>query len=63
MAAKRMVPGDPAGDAEFDAAFDRLTRTVDFQQADVMHPVRGNAVYTSGVVLWMLVYMFVCRKS
>ena len=56
MAAKRMVPGDPARDAEFDAAFDRLTRTVDFQQADVMHPVRGNAVYTTGVVLWMLVY-------
>lgn len=56
MAAKRKVPVDPENDARFDRAFEQLTQLVDLQQADQMHPVRGNAVYTSSVVLWMLVY-------
>ncbi len=56
MAAKKKVPVDPARDAQFDRAFERLTELVDLRQADELHPVRGNAVYTSSVVLWMLVY-------
>lgn len=56
MAAKRRVPVDPASEAQFDRAFERLTQLVDLQQADELHPVRGNAVYTCSVVLWMLVY-------
>ena len=56
MAAKRKVPVDPESDARFDKAFELLTQLVDLQQADELHPVRGNAVYTTSVVLWMLVY-------
>lgn len=56
MAAKKKVPVDPDRDAQFDRAFERLTELVDLGQADELHPVRGNAVYTSSVVLWMLVY-------
>lgn len=56
MAAKRRVPVEPVGDAEFDAAFLLLTQLVDLEQADRRHPVRGNAVYKTSVVLWMLVF-------
>ena len=41
---------------EFDKAFELLQTLVDFDQINEMFPVRGNAVYTSSVVLWMLVY-------
>jgi hypothetical protein len=56
MAARRQVPVDSDQDARFDQAFERLTQLVDLRQADALHPVRGNSVYLSSVVLWMLVY-------
>lgn len=57
MAARVKVdfPIDPARDAEFDRAFELLRDLVDWSAADQEFPVRGNAVYTTGVVLWMLV--------
>lgn len=57
MAARVKVdfPVDPARDAEFDRAFELLRDLVDWSAADQQFPMRGNAVYTTGVVLWMLV--------
>lgn len=49
------VPVDPERAAEFDRAFGRLAEIVDLSEADERHPVRGNAVDTTSVVLWMLV--------
>lgn len=49
------VPLDPSRDAEFDRAFELLRNLVDWSAADQQFPMRGNAVYTTGVVLWMLV--------
>ena len=40
-------------DAEFDRAFDLLRDLVDGSVADQQFPTRGNAVDTTGVVLWM----------
>lgn len=56
MAARVKVAVDVERDAEFDRAFGRLAELVDLSEADERHPVRGNAVYTTSVVLWMLVY-------
>jgi hypothetical protein len=56
MAAKRDIPVDPASDARFDRAFEQLRQLVDLDWADQRYPVRNNAVYTTSVVLWMLVY-------
>ena len=57
MAARKKVEVavDPARDAEFDRAFELLRDLVDWSAVDQQFPVRGNAVYTTGVVLWMLV--------
>lgn len=57
MAARKKVEVavDPSRDAEFDRAFELLRDLVDWSAADQRFPVRGNAVYTTGVVLWMLV--------
>lgn len=41
---------------EFDKSFELLSGLVDLSYADELHPKRGNAVYTSCVVLWMLIY-------
>jgi len=41
---------------EFDKAFERLSELVDMSEADIYNPMRANAVFTSSVVLWMLVY-------
>lgn len=41
---------------EFDRAFELLEDLVDLTEANEYHPHRGNAVYTSCVVLWMLIY-------
>ena len=46
---------DPARDAEFDRAFELLCDLVDWSAADQQFAVRGNSVYTTSVVLWMLV--------
>ena len=56
MATQNQVPSDPRLDVEFDRAFELLRQIVDFDQVDQMHPVRSNAVYTTSLVLWMLVY-------
>jgi hypothetical protein len=41
---------------EFDEAFALLSSLVDLSDADIYNPMRANAVFTSSVVLWMLVY-------
>lgn len=48
--------GDPVLDLEFDQAFALLRTLVDFDEVERRHPSRGNAVYTTSVVLWMLIY-------
>lgn len=55
MAVKDKVASDPIRDAEFDRAFEELRELVDWSAADEEFPVRENAVYTTRVVLWMLV--------
>ena len=50
-------PGvDPVRELEFDKAFAMLRTLVDFDEVERWHPSRGHAVYTTSVVLWMLVY-------
>ena len=56
MAPQLSVPVDPRLEAEFDRAFAALQQLVDFRQVDQRHPVSPQAVYTTSVVLWMLVY-------
>ena len=41
---------------EFDRAFELLNDLVDLRDADKIHTMRHNAVYTTSVILWMLVY-------
>ena len=41
---------------DFDAAFEILRDLVDLREADNYNPMRANAVFTTSVVLWMLVY-------
>ena len=43
-------------DAEFDQAFELLSELIDLCDANELYPKRANAVYTSCVVLWMLIY-------
>ncbi len=49
--------------AEFDRAFELLTELVDLSDADEYNPMRANAVFTSSVVLWMLVYQRLKRDA
>ena len=42
--------------SEFDQAFELLSELVDLGEVDEMAPRRKNAVFTSCVVLWMLIY-------
>lgn len=56
MCAKRTIPADPQLDQEFDKAFEQIQELVDLSQADALFPTHPNAVYTTSVVLWMLVY-------
>jgi hypothetical protein len=56
MSAPKAEVVDLELDAEFDRAFTMLKELVDLTQADQLCPVRGNSVYTTSVVLWMLVY-------
>jgi hypothetical protein len=59
MAAKKDTPPDPEDrtqDAEFVRAFEMLQGLVDWAELDRLHPTRGNAVYSTSVVLWMLVF-------
>ena len=50
-------------DAEFDRAFVALKELVDLAQADEICPVRGNSVYSTSVVLWMLIYQRMSKDS
>lgn len=50
------VPASERLDSEFDHAFEQLTELVDLSDLEQRFPRRGNAVYTTSVVLWMLVY-------
>lgn len=43
-------------DFDFDAAFEQLQALVDLQQADEMAPLGPATIYSSSVVLWLLVY-------
>ncbi len=52
---KVSVVVDPQREAEFDRAFELLRELVDWSAADREFSVRGNSVYTTSVVLWMLV--------
>ena len=52
----RSVPVDPVLDLEFDKAFALLRTLVDFAEAERLHPSRDNAVYTTSVILWKLVF-------
>ena len=56
MKSTHEVPLDPVLDAEFDKAFELMTKLVDLRLADKMQPLGPAAVYTTSVVLWMLVY-------
>jgi hypothetical protein len=56
VARRRVVAVDAESDARFDRAFEFLKTKIDLSQANGQHPVRANAVYTTAVVLWMLVY-------
>ncbi|MBL4883738.1 MAG: hypothetical protein JKY95_04255 [Planctomycetaceae bacterium] len=56
MAVKHNIPFNKKLDLEFDEAFNLLNEFVDLKQAGQRHPLRSNAVYTTSVVLWMLVY-------
>jgi hypothetical protein len=49
--------------AEFDQAFELLSELVDLSEADEYNPMRSNAVFTSSVVLWMLVYQRLKRDA
>lgn len=48
--------GDVERDCQFDEAFAMLGDLFNPSEADEHYPVRGNAVYSTCVVLWMLVY-------
>jgi hypothetical protein len=50
------VPVDAERDLEFDQAFELLLQLVDLQEADEIQPLGRAAVYTTSVVLWLLVY-------
>mgnify|MGYP000879980035 CR=1 FL=1 len=50
------VVTDPVAELEFERAFALLRTLVDFEEVERLHPSRGNAVYTTSVVLWMLIY-------
>jgi len=42
--------------AEFDHAFELLRTLVDLREADTLAPLGSGAIYTTSVVLWLLVY-------
>ena len=50
------VPETPELDAQFDAAFEQLRELIDLSEIDQFFPTRANGIYTTSVVLWMLVY-------
>jgi hypothetical protein len=63
MAAQNPIPSDPRLDADFDRAFEQLCHLVDFHQVDEMFPLAPNGIYTTALVLWMLVYQRMSKDS
>lgn len=63
MEVRERGAGDRFLGVDFDRAFEMLSRVFDLKRADEMFPVRGNAVYGTSVVLWMLVYQRMCPDS
>ena len=63
MVIRPSVPEDAARDAEFDREFEMLQGLVDWRELDRLFPMRGNAVYSSSVVLWMLVFQRMNAKK
>lgn len=56
MAASIKTTVSPEQQAEFNQAFELLDELVDLLQADELQPLGPGAIYTTSVVLWMLVY-------
>src|SRR5579864_4867287 len=56
MAAKKSVPVDLVRDAKFDRSFEMLHGLVDWSELDRLYPMRENVVYSTSIVLWMLVF-------
>jgi hypothetical protein len=50
------ISSNPLLDAEFDKAFELLGELVDLRRADEIQPCWPSTVYTTSVVLWLLVY-------
>jgi hypothetical protein len=57
------VPVNAEWDADFDQAFPLLSRFVDLHVADQLQPLGAAAVYTTSVVLWLLVYQRMHRRA
>ena len=56
MVASKAVAVSPKQAAEFDQAFELLNMLVDLRLADELLPLGRGAIYTTSVVLWLLVY-------
>lgn len=56
LKSKKRVAVNPEDTAEFDQAFDLLNTLIDLRLADQKAPLGPAAVYTTSVVLWLLVY-------
>lgn len=56
MDASKKISVTAAQSAEFDQAFELLTNLVDLRLADELAPLGPAGIYTTSVVLWLLVY-------
>lgn len=63
MDVPQRIESNELQEAEFDKAFELLSELVDLSEADELAPRRGNAVFTSCVVLWMLIYQRLKRDA
>jgi hypothetical protein len=63
MATENQVPSDSRLDIEFDQAFEQLRQLVDFDQLDKRYPVAAHGIYTTALVVWMLVYQRISKDS
>lgn len=63
MATQNKIPSDSRLDVDFDRAFEHLGQLVDFEEVDKLYPVAANGIYTTAVVLWMLVYQRISSDS
>ncbi len=55
MDGRSPVPVSEQQDLEFDQAFELLSGFVDLRHADELQPLSPQAIYTSSVVLWLLI--------